>query len=62
MPEEWTVDADRVLQALEAGEFDGVSHTYEPYSGYGKESYQVSMSVSGGCIEGGVQWSKQRRS
>ncbi len=45
------VDADRVLEALEAGEFDGISHRYQPYDGYGKQVHQVSMSVSGGCIE-----------
>ena len=42
---------DKVLGALKAGEFDGVSHTYEPYSGYGKNSHQKEMSVSFGSIE-----------
>ena len=42
---------DEVLEALKAGEFDGVSHTYEPYSGYGKNSHQKEMSVSAGSIE-----------
>lgn len=42
---------DEVLEALKAGEFDGVSHTYEPYSGYGKNSHQKEMSVSFGSIE-----------
>ena len=42
---------DKVLDALKAGEFDGVSHTYEPYSGYGKNSHQKEMRVSFGSIE-----------
>jgi hypothetical protein len=45
------MDADRVLEALGAGEFDGISHRYQPYDGYGKQVHQVSTSVSGGCIE-----------
>jgi len=45
------MDQDGVLQALQAGDFDGISHTYEPYSGYGKNSHQKSMRVSGGTIE-----------
>lgn len=28
---------EEVLDALRAGEFDGISHTYEPYSGYGEK-------------------------
>ncbi|MBH9966114.1 MULTISPECIES: hypothetical protein [Bacillaceae] len=43
---------EEVLAALKAGEFDGISHTYQPYSdGYSKNSYQLEMSVSGGTIE-----------
>lgn len=42
---------EEVLDALRAGEFDGLSHTYEPYSGYGKNSHQMEMSVSVGSIE-----------
>lgn len=46
------MDTDDILKALEAGEFDGVSHDYQPYQGYGKTTYQKSMSVSaGGAIE-----------
>ncbi|MEU0107171.1 hypothetical protein ABZ313_17605 [Streptomyces sp. NPDC006251] len=45
------MDANRVLEALEAGEFDGVGHTYQPYGGYGNQTHQVAMSVSGGAIE-----------
>lgn len=46
------MDRDGVLQALEAGEFDGISHDYQPYAGYQKgTTHQVSMSVSGGTIE-----------
>ncbi|MBH0160458.1 hypothetical protein [Fictibacillus sp. 26RED30] len=42
---------EEVLAALEAGEFDGISHTYQPYSGYGKNNHQIEMSVSGRIIE-----------
>ena len=42
---------EEVLTALKAGEFDGISHTYQPYSGYGKNSHQKEMSVSYGSIE-----------
>ncbi|PGL66847.1 hypothetical protein [Bacillus sp. AFS055030] len=43
---------EEVLAALKAGEFDGISHTYQPYSdGYSKNSYQKEMSVSCGTIE-----------
>ncbi|MCP1122876.1 hypothetical protein NKR74_05920 [Bacillus sp. 3103sda1] len=42
---------EEVLAALEAGEFDGISHKYQPYSGYGKNSHQIEMSVSCGTIE-----------
>ncbi|MBP1046776.1 hypothetical protein I6N96_10910 [Enterococcus sp. BWM-S5] len=42
----------KVLIALENEEFDGISHVYEPYSGYNKhESYQLEMSVHGSTIE-----------
>ncbi|MFE5036455.1 hypothetical protein [Streptomyces sp. NPDC056683] len=44
------MDANRVLEALDAGEFEGVSHTYQPYRGYGNQTHQVAMSVSGGTI------------
>lgn len=42
---------DGVLDALRAGEFDGISHYYEPYSGYGKNNHQLEISVSSGSIE-----------
>lgn len=43
---------EEVLAALKAGEFDGISHTYQPVSdGYSKNSYQTEMSVSSGTIE-----------
>ncbi|MBU8729860.1 hypothetical protein KM915_07315 [Cytobacillus oceanisediminis] len=42
---------EEVLAALEAGDFDGKSHKYQPYSGYGKNSHQIEMSVSCGTIE-----------
>lgn len=45
------MDRDGVLQALEAGEFNGITHDYQPYAGHGKNTHQVSMSVSGGTIE-----------
>jgi hypothetical protein len=45
------MDTDGILKALEGGEFDGVSHHYQPYKGYGKTTYQKSMSVSGGAID-----------
>lgn len=35
---------EEVLAALKAGTFDGISHTYQPYSGYGKNSHQIEMS------------------
>jgi hypothetical protein len=41
---------EEVLAALKAGEFDGVNHAYQPYSGHGKTSYQKVMSVSGSSI------------
>ena len=40
------MDTDRVLAALERGEFDGISHDYQPYDGHGKTTYQISRSVS----------------
>jgi hypothetical protein len=46
------MDRDGLLQALEAGEFDGISHDYQPYDGHQKgTTHQVSMSVSGGTVE-----------
>lgn len=46
------MDRDGVLRALEGAEFDGISHTYQAYAGYGKNTtHQLSMSVSGGAIE-----------
>ncbi|RAP76094.1 hypothetical protein [Paenibacillus montanisoli] len=43
---------EEVLAALKAGEFDGISHTYQPTSdGFSKNSYQTKMSVSYGTIE-----------
>jgi hypothetical protein len=44
------MDRDGVLQALQAGDFDGISHAYEPYPGH-KTTHQKSMRVSGGTIE-----------
>lgn len=45
------MDREKVLSALNDGEFDGISHAYQPYKGYGKNSHQKEMSVSGGCVE-----------
>ena len=45
------MNREEVLDALKAGDFDGIRHTYEPYSGYGKNSHQKEMSVSAGSIE-----------
>ena len=43
---------EEVLAALKAGEFDGLNHTYQPYTtGYSKNSYQDEISVSHGTIE-----------
>jgi hypothetical protein len=43
---------EEVLAALKAGDFDGISHTYQPYgNSYNKNSYQIEMSVSCGTIE-----------
>ena len=42
---------NKVLAALKAGEFDGISHVYKPYKGYGKNSHQKEINVSGGSIE-----------
>ena len=42
---------EEVLDALRAGEFDGISHSYEPYSGYGKNKHHLEMTVTGGSIE-----------
>ena len=41
----------QILEALNNGEFDGINHAYEPYKGYGKNSHQIEMNVSGGIIE-----------
>lgn len=45
------MDQDGILKALNAGEFDGLSHMYQPYAGHGKQTHQITMSVSGGAIE-----------
>ena len=45
------MNREEVLDALKAGDFDGIRHTYEPYSGYGKNSHQMEMNVSFGSIE-----------
>ena len=45
------MNREEVLDALKAGDFDGIRHTYEPYSGYGKNSHQKEMRVSFGSIE-----------
>lgn len=46
------MNKEKVLQALENYEFDGVNHEYAPYDGYGKhESYQIKMRVLGSTIE-----------
>lgn len=42
---------NEVLDALKVGEFDGISHAYEPYSGYGKNSHQMEVSVAFGSIK-----------
>lgn len=42
---------EEVLAALKAGEFDGISHAYQPYRGHGNNSHQKEMSVSYGTIE-----------
>ena len=44
-------EREEVLAALKARAFDGISHTYQPYSGYGKNSHQIEMSVSCRNIE-----------
>src|SRR4051812_41508589 len=49
---ETIMNRDGVLRALEAGEFDGISHDYQPYDGHQKgTTHQLSMSVVGGTIE-----------
>lgn len=45
------MNREGVKEALENGDFDGVSHTYRPYDGYGGQTYQRSMSVVGSIIE-----------
>ena len=45
------MNREEVLDALKAGDFDGIRLTYEPYSGYGKNSHQMEMNVSFGSIE-----------
>ena len=35
------MNREEVLDALKAGDFDGIRHTYEPYSGYGKNIHQM---------------------
>lgn len=46
------MNREKVLEALENGEFDGVNHEYAPYDGYNKhESYQIKMNVRGSSIE-----------
>ncbi|MFC4684676.1 MULTISPECIES: hypothetical protein [unclassified Exiguobacterium] len=43
---------EEVLAALQAGEFDGISHTYQPYgTSFDNNSYQLEMNVSYGTIE-----------
>ncbi|WP_270813382.1 hypothetical protein [Exiguobacterium sp. CinTr1] len=43
---------EEVLAALQAGEFDGISHAYQPYgTNYDNNSYQLEMNVSYGTIE-----------
>ena len=46
------MEREEVIAALKAGEFDGINHTYQPYTtGYSKNSYQDEISVSHGTIE-----------
>lgn len=46
------MDKNRILEALEAGEFSGLNHVYQSYSGYNKhESYQIEMRVIGSEIK-----------
>ena len=45
------MDRDGILRALNAGEFDGISHRYRPVDGYGNNTHQTSLNVSGGVIE-----------
>lgn len=46
------MDREKVLKALEDGEFDGIEHHYQPYEGWKKGSYyQISIKVIGGIIE-----------
>lgn len=42
---------EKILAALEAGDFDSINYTYAPYDGYGGKSHQKQMSVSSGTIE-----------
>lgn len=42
---------EEVLVTLKAGEFNGMSHRYQPYSNYGKNCHQIDMSISNGAIE-----------
>ena len=43
------MDKDAILEALEAGEFDGISHEYQSYTHGGVETW-VTMEVSGSTI------------
>lgn len=45
------MDRKGIRQALENGDFDGISYVYKPYDGYGKTSFQRSMKVVGSVIE-----------
>ncbi|MGH1682754.1 hypothetical protein ABE936_13555 [Enterococcus gallinarum] len=46
------MDRSAIFRALENGEFDGISHEYEPRKGYSKnEVFQTKMVVKGSCIE-----------
>lgn len=46
------MNRELVEEALENGDFSGVSHKYEPYSGHNKHTtYQITMEVVGSTIE-----------
>ena len=44
------MDRDAILEALEAGEFDGISHEYQP-TRYGRTTHYLEMEVCGSVIE-----------
>ena len=44
------MDRDAILEALEAGEFDGISHEYQPTK-HGRTTYYLDMEVRGSVID-----------